>query len=411
MRIDIAGRALALAGLLASSPATAGDLAGSKLYAEVCDTIAARFYDARFVRDSLPDLRREFAPLFPAAMPEAEFRSRMSVFLKRLHASHTYLLDPTQPEYHQLASIFEELPHIQRLTGGKPVVYPSVGIVLESVQGRFFAASVLPGSPADKAGILAGDEIVSVDGSPLPPGAKAVPVPTGTPIAIRARRTEGGEAKTFSVTPVAASPSDEFLSAQTASLRVDTVSGRRIGYVHVYSYAGSRFHEALTEALLWGPLKDADGVVIDLRFGLGGADPSYLNLFNRQVPTLRSTSQDGTESVYDPQWRRPVAFLVDRTSRSGKEILAYGARKYKLALVVGDTTAGQVLAGSLFVLSDKDLLFLAVADSRVDGERLEGRGVAPDVYIPWDVRYMQGRDPRIAKARELVARMAGGTGK
>lgn len=109
-------------------------------------------------------------------------------------------------------------------------------------------------------------------------------------------------------------------------MRIDTVSGKRIGYVHIYSYAGNRFHDALVESLLWGPLNDADGAVIDLRFGLGGADPSYLNLFNRSVPTITATSRDGTESVYDPQWRKPVAFLVDRTSRSGKEIIAYGAR-------------------------------------------------------------------------------------
>lgn len=404
----IGGTFMVIVGLVASSKA--GDVAGSKLYSEVCDTVAARFYDARFVRDSLPALRREFAPRFRTAMPEAEYRSRMSSFLERLHASHTYLLDPTLPEYYQMASIFEPLPNIQRLFGGKPIVYPSVGIVVQAEQGRFFAASVLPGSPAAKAGIVAGDEIVSVDGKPLPPGSKAIPVPRGDRLSIAIRTTEGAKATTASVDPAVVSPSDEFLSAQTASLRVDTVSGRRIGYVHVYSYAGSRFHEALTEALLWGPLKDADGVVIDLRFGLGGADPSYLNLFNRQVPSIRAIAQDGTESVYDPQWRRPVAFLVDRTSRSGKEILAYGARKYKLALVAGDTTAGQVLAGSLFVLSNKDMLFLAVNDSRVDGERLEGRGVAPDVRVPWDVRYMRGRDPRIEKAEELVAGMVVGTG-
>lgn len=406
MRID--GRTLLLAGLLALS-SNAKDLDGAKLFGEVCDTVAARFYSASFVRDSLPSLRQEFSPRFLAAMPEAEYRSSIRSFLKRLHASHTYLLDPTLPEYHQLASIFQQLPHIRRLYGGKPVACRSVGIVIQSVQGRFFAASVFPKSPAAKAGILAGDEIVSVDGKQLPPESKAVPVPSGGRLSIAIRRTEGAEAKTVSVDPVVGSPDDEFLAAQRGSVRIDTVSGRRVGYVHLYSYAGSSFHEALTEELLWGPLKDADGVVIDLRFGLGGADPSYLNLFNRNIPSLSATAQDGTESVYNPQWRKPVAFLVDRTSRSGKEILAYGARKYKLALVVGDTTAGEVLAGSLFVLSNKDMLFLAVNDSRVDGERLEGRGVPPDVYIPWDVRYMQGRDPRIAKAEELVAKMVAGS--
>lgn len=399
---------LVLGGLLAASSAGAGDVAGANLYAEICDTIASRFYDASFVRDSLPGLRKEFSSRFPTTMPEAAYRSNISSLLKRLHASHTYLLDPTLPEYYQLASIFEPLPHVKKLFGDKPVVCRSVGIVVQAVQGRFFAASVLPESPAAKAGVLAGDEIVSVDGKPLAPGSKAVPVPRKDTLQIAVRRKAGADPKILSAIAIEGSPSDAFLSAQQASVRIDTVSGKRIGYVHLYSYAGSRFHDALVESLLWGPLKDAEAVVVDLRFGLGGADPSYLNLFNRNIPTLSAKAQDGTETVYDPQWRKPVAFLVDRTSRSGKEILAYGARKYKLALVVGDTTAGEVLAGSLFVLSNKDMLFLAVSDSRVDGERLEGRGVPPEEYIPWDVRYMQGRDPRIAKAQELLAKRIGG---
>lgn len=400
----IGGHSLLLVGILFASSSDAKDVAGAKLFSEVCDTVEARFFDASFVKDSLPRLRKEFSPRFPTAMPEASFRSGIASFLKRLHASHTYLLDSTQQEYYQLLSIFEQLPQVQRFSGGKPIVYASVGIVLRSVQGRFFAASVFPGSPAATAGVLSGDEIVSVDGMPLRAGSKAVPVPTRDSLPIEVRRAEGRPAMRLVLHPKTTAPSDEFLAAQEGSTRIDTIEGRRIGYVHLYSYAGSRFHDALVEALLWGPLKDVDGVVIDLRFGLGGADPSYLNLFNKSVPTLRSRSRDGTENVYDPQWRKPVAFLVDRTSRSGKEILAFGARKYKLALVVGDTTAGEVLAGSPFLLSNGDLLFLAVNDSRVDGERLEGHGVPPDVYIPWDVRFMQGRDPRIAKAQELLAK-------
>jgi carboxyl-terminal processing protease len=125
-------------------------------------------------------------------------------------------------------------------------------------------------------------------------------------------------------------------------------------------------------------------------------------LFDKNIPILTSIDQKGTKSTYDSQWRKPVAYLVDRSSRSGKEILAYAAKKYKTAQVLGDTTAGMVLAGSLFPLSNGDRLYLAVMDTYVDGERIEGHGVAPDVYIPWDIRYCQGKDPRIEKTFDIV---------
>ena len=63
--------------------------------------------------------------------------------------------------------------------------------------------------------------------------------------------------------------------------------------------------------------------------------------------------------------------LTNGRVRSGKELLAYGFKKLGLGTIVGETTMGATLAGRLFVLSDGAILFLAVMDTRTDGERLE----------------------------------------
>jgi len=39
----------------------------------------------------------------------------------------------------------------------------------------------------------------------------------------------------------------------------------------------------------------------------------------------------------------------------------------------------------------------------VDGEVLEGRGVAPDVVVPFDVRYSDGEDPQLERALEILS--------
>jgi len=82
---------------------------------------------------------------------------------------------------------------------------------------------------------------------------------------------------------------------------------------------------------------------------------------------------------------------VNAFSRSGKELLAFGARKYHLATVIGERTPGQTLGGRLFPLSNGDALFLAVQSSRIDGVNLEGVGVPPDIEVPFDIRYCAGR--------------------
>ena len=59
--------------------------------------------------------------------------------------------------------------------------------------------------------------------------------------------------------------------------------------------------------------------------------------------------------------------------------------------------------GQPFLLSDGSLLFLAVEDILVDGERLEGVGVKPDVAVPSDLPYAEGRDPQLERAVEVAA--------
>jgi carboxyl-terminal processing protease len=71
--------------------------------------------------------------------------------------------------------------------------------------------------------------------------------------------------------------------------------------------------------------------------------------------------------------------------------------------VIGETTAGALLAGTAFVLSDGSLLILAVNDADVDGERVEGKGVAPTIPVPFDIRYAAGKDPQLDKAIEVLA--------
>jgi carboxyl-terminal processing protease len=71
--------------------------------------------------------------------------------------------------------------------------------------------------------------------------------------------------------------------------------------------------------------------------------------------------------------------------------------------VVGETTAGALLAGRAFLLADDSLLVVAVNDVKVNEVRVEGVGVSPTVNVPFDIRYAAGRDPQIDKAVELLS--------
>ena len=85
-----------------------------------------------------------------------------------------------------------------------------------------------------------------------------------------------------------------------------------------------------------------------------------------------------------------------------KEIFAYGFQKYGYGDLVGERTAGAVLGARGFLLED-GLLILPLFSIQTDGETLEGRGVAPTIEVPFDVRYAEGRDPQLDRAVEALA--------
>jgi carboxyl-terminal processing protease len=208
----------------------------------------------------------------------------------------------------------------------------------------------------------------------------------------------------LSVTPAAIHPNAMFLRGLQASARVvAAANGVRIGYIHVWSYAGGIYQRALEDQIVDGPLRDADALVWDLRDGWGGAKPQYLDLFNPNAPTMQMTDRSGRLRIEDVKWRKPVAMLVNHGTRSGKEVLAFGFKEYRLGEIIGTQTAGAVLAASAFLMDNGDLLLLAVADVTIDGHRLEGVGVGPTIEVPLDPIYAAGRDPQLDRAVQVLS--------
>lgn len=375
----------------------------SALFEEIANIVETNFYNPDQIAKDFSAIKNGYRVQLNKVSSQKAFSSLVNSMLGKLNASHTYYLTPDDYEYYQLCALFSKIPEISKLFDGKDVFYPSVGILTQNIGNRVFIVSVLVGSVAEKAGLLKGDEIVSVDGAPYLP-ITSLRSNVGKNIVFKIRRKEMNKPFTILMQPVLVNPKQEMLEAQKSSVRIIEKNEKRIGYVHIYSYAGYEYHQELLDALTWGILKEADALIIDLRYGLGGAAPSYLNIFNPNIPVLKMYNRDGTVIVFDSQWRKQAVYLVNRYSRSGKEILAYGARRYQQVKVIGERTAGHVLGGRLFPLSNGDTLFLAVQSALVDGVNLEGIGVSPDIEVPFDIRYCAGHDEQLEKALEYLAK-------
>jgi carboxyl-terminal processing protease len=371
------------------------------LFKEVVEIVEEHFYNPVQINQDFPVIKDTYRKQLPQVSTRKAFSTLINTMLRELNASHTYYLTTEDYEYYQLAALFSKIPDIGALFQEQNVLYPTVGIMTQSFEEQVYIVSVLAGSIAEKAGLLKGDAILSVNGNPYTPIASLRPF-VGTDVSFEIRRQAQDEPFKIVMKPALVNPKQEMLDAQKASVRIIKRAGKHIGYIHIYSYAGDEYHQELLNALVWGTLKKADALIIDLRYGLGGAWPYYLNIFNRNIPTLEMTDRDGKKTTVDSQWRKPAAYLVNAFSRSGKELLAFGAKKYQIATVIGERTPGQTLGGRLFPLSNNDMLFLAVQSSHIDGVNLEGVGVEPDVEVLFDVRYCSGHDVQLEKAVEYL---------
>ena len=388
-------------------------LAQPNLFEAVWQTVNENFYDPNFNGVDWAAVGERYRSAVAQAPSDAEKAVLLNQMLAELKTSHTQLYTPDEPAYYQLLGIFyPRLPELQRslestFPQGK-VEYVEIGVFTRQKEGKTFVSAILEGSPAAAAGLKVGDEILSVEGQPFRP--------------IESFADKAGVAVTLQVQPAADPTSQKavavipqrydgvtmFLEAMANSVAVIEKSGQRVGYVHIWSYAGDQYQEKLEEELTYGNLREADTLVLDLREGWGGAPLTALHPFTARGPSVTNIGRNGETWSYQSHWEKPVVMLVNENSRSAKEILAYAFQQYDIGPVVGTTTAGAVIAGRPFLMPDNSLLYVAVANVYVDDQvRLEGVGVTPDVVVPFPLPYAQGTDPQkeraIATALELLS--------
>jgi carboxyl-terminal processing protease len=326
------------------------------VFEQVWQTINDKFFDPKFNGADWQAVRQTYRPQVEQAQTPAAAASVINQMLGELKASHTHFYTADQPAYYQILGIFQPgSPTLQRqlkkfFPNGK-LEYSGIGIFTKETNNQTFISAILDGSPAAEAGLLVGDQILSVEGQPFQP-VQSFAGKAGQSVSIQIQRSANPNSQqSISVKPKLLEGTTMFVDAMDASIRVIERAGKKIGYVHIWSYAGDQYQEKLEEELLYGRLAQADAFVLDLCDGWGGANPTYLNIYSNRGPSLTTTRRDGRRNTFSSSWKKPVIMLVNQGSRSGKEILAYAFQRYKIGPVVGTQTAGMVLAGQAFLIS------------------------------------------------------------
>ncbi|MFP5451330.1 MAG: S41 family peptidase, partial [Thermoleophilia bacterium] len=263
--------------------------------------------------------------------------------------------------------------------------YVGVGLQVAARDEAVMITRVFPDSPAQEAGIRAGDRLVAVGGdaargSELESVLGRIRGPEGSDVALTVR-TPGAEPRTLDLTR-------SRIKVPAVEARIVRDGDRSVGYLRLL-----RFTRGASEALRVKAEQQlaagVDGLVLDLREDPGGLVSEALGVAGVFLPegsevvttegrnsprrTLRTDDEPVGEGV-------PLAVLVDRNSASSSEIVAGALRDGDRATLVGERTFGKALVQSTWLLRDGGALKLTTARYLTpSGFDLAERGLPPDV--------------------------------
>jgi carboxyl-terminal processing protease len=336
-----------------------------------------------------------------AATPNADKtlleRAAVDGMAKSMDECHTYYLDPTRAK-----NFNQPQPPVSGI--GVTINKPSPDQPIEVIR-------VIPGTPAQRAGIRNGDKIVTVDGTDVTnlqteEVANKVKGPEGTPVTIGILRGQ----ETLSLTMNRARFS--------VPLLVETMIDGNIGRIEVPQLVGPVADE-VSNAVKRLNANGASAFVLDLRGDPGGdlsAAVDIASIFVRQGTLVFQTGRDGNRTPLDVNRKfyinspKPLVVLVNKNSASGSEIIAAGIRANDAGTVMGTQTAGCVGTGQPRDLPDGGILLVTITkiqDARTGADlNGPGRGVVPDQIVdqPTGAQGDPQLDAAVAFLRTKVAR-------
>ena len=356
-------------------------------------TMAARDDDYAFVR-TLVDIHRQVAQNYVDAPDPSKLRqAAINGMLSELDPFTVYVPPARQEDF-------------DRMLEG---TFKGVGIQLNQLEnGAVEVVTPIEGSPAFKAGIMAGDIILKVNGEELeglrlPQVVEKIAGPIGTEVTLTVRHTTGEE-KTVTMTrqEVVVPTVKGYQRTQSGEWDYWACDNPKIAYLRITQFTPDTF-EKLNATLQTLMSRGMKGLILDLRFNPGGRLDQAIevvDLFLNEGTIVSTKGRNRPEQKVEasvpgtlPEF--PMIVLVNESSASAAEIVAGSLMDNGRALVIGEQSYGKGSVQELIPLDgNSGELKLTVAYYYLPSGRLVHRkpdakeggdwGVKPQILVPMD---------------------------
>lgn len=289
--------------------------------------------------------------------------------------------------------------------------YSGIGVnITNNDDGNVQILRVFSGSPAEIAGLKAGDVILSAGDTSL----------VGVSVDVAATYIKGEEGT--SVTLLVSRDAEEFsVDVARKSIEVEYTTYKmldgNIGYIRITEFETNTYKQ-FAQAV--SALKDMgmQGLIIDLRQNPGGAVDETIDIADDLLGScdiIYTLDKSDNKKIYSSDASKtvdvPVVCLIDENSASAAEILAISLKDNSAATIVGVTSYGKGIMQTLIPLSDGSMYKYTFCEYYgPGGTTIHEVGVLPDVEVQQNASYKnyavesipEGSDTQLLKAIEVI---------
>lgn len=340
-----------------------------ELVDEVWQIINRTYLDGTFNQVDWLSLRNEYLDKSYASKEEA-YKS-IREMLKRLEDPYTRFMDP------------DEFRNMQIDTSGE-LTGVGIQITKDEKTKEIVVVSPIEDTPAEKAGVVAKDILLEIDGKStegmeIDDAVKLIRGKVGTTVKIKFKR--GDEEITHTLTRAR-------IEIHPVKARVDTTDIGKVGYIRLNQFsaqAGQEMRDAINELEAEG----VKGYILDLRSNPGGllySSVEIARMWLKEGVIVSTVDRQGVTERQRANNRaltdKPLVVLVDGGSASASEILSGALQDHHRAQIVGTKTFGKGLVQSVRSLGDGSGLAVTIAKYLTpDGRDINKDGIHPDIEV------------------------------
>ncbi len=335
--------------------------------------------------------------------------SQISIFAKAVQLLRQDYVDGNKTSYHELITsamkgMLSSLdPHSQYMDPNDfrdmqddtRSRFNGLGIEVSMKNGLPTVVSPMEDTPAAKAGILSGDQILKInntatDKMELQDAMNLLRGAPGQKVTLTLMRPSTKEIKDYTLERVEI----KVQSVKGARLLDPELSGQfKIGYIRLIQFNEPTADE-LSKALDELQKQGMQALIVDLRNNPGGLLNSAVDVCSQFLPPNtkvvstqgRTSSQQReytTSTVMKERPHFPMSLLINEGSASGAEIVAGALKDLKRAILVGETTFGKGSVQNVLQLPDGSALRFTTAKYYTPSKQvIHGNGVSPNIRVP-----------------------------